>query len=221
MRVLALDASFGACSAGLVVDGVLTASLRREDLRAATSALPELVAELLAARPGFDAVAATVGPGSFTGIRAGLALAHGLALGAGVPIVGVTTIEALIEQAAAEPAWDRRGIWVAIDDHRGRCFLARTSPAGELTIEVADPQALPRPEYPVAILGDAAEVAAASLRATGADIVLLPMRAVGIAQVGQIGARRIAGEIPAMAPRPWYLEPPEVRLGAAPRPAPV
>ena len=44
-----------------------------------------------------DLIAVTVGPGSFTGIRAGLALAHGIALAAGVPIVGVTVGEALAD----------------------------------------------------------------------------------------------------------------------------
>ena len=44
-----------------------------------------------------DLVAVTVGPGSFTGIRAALALAHGLALAAGVPVIGVTVGEALAD----------------------------------------------------------------------------------------------------------------------------
>ena len=49
---------------------------------------------------GLDAVAAVVGPGGFTGIRAALALAEGIGLGAGIPVIGVTTGEAL---AAAVP----------------------------------------------------------------------------------------------------------------------
>lgn len=223
MRVLALDASFGACSVALVVDGVALESLRCDDLRASTSALPELVAAVLSSSRGFDAVAATVGPGSFTGIRASLALAHGLALGTGVPIVGVTTIEALIGQAAAmTAAIGGRALWVAIDDHRGRCILARTGPTvpGGLAVEIAVPQTIVAPGRPVAILGDAAEMVVAALRSGGADILRLPICAIDIAHVGRIATRRLTGTIPALLPQPWYLQPPEVRLGSAPRPAP-
>ena len=121
MRILALDAALGPCSAALVADGALVAQHVSHDARGASAALPGLVAAVLAGR-GFDAVVVTVGPGSFTGIRAALALGHGLAIGAGVPIFGVTSM------AAIEAAWapvPGAVLWIAIDTRRGRVFLGR------------------------------------------------------------------------------------------------
>ena len=80
----------------------------------------------------------TVGPGSFTGIRAGLALAHGIALAAGVPVVGVTVGEALADSL---PYLGERQLWVAIDSRRGRVFLERDD-----TVVATPLDALPTPD---------------------------------------------------------------------------
>jgi tRNA threonylcarbamoyladenosine biosynthesis protein TsaB len=82
----------------------------------------DVLAEAGAAATSLDLVAVTVGPGSFTGIRAGLALAHGLALAAGVPVIGVTVGEALADSL---PHLGERRLWVAIDSRRARVFLER------------------------------------------------------------------------------------------------
>lgn len=205
MRILALDAALGPCSAALVADGVLLAQHRSFDPRGASAALPGLVADVLAeAGAGFDAVAITVGPGSFTGIRAALALGHGLAIGAGVPIYGVTSVAAIA--AAWVPVADTE-LWVAIDTRRGRVFLGRS---GTITAVALD--ALPYPDGTIMLAGDGA--AAVMDRIGG--------QATGI---GHIEAFRVAvaAAIPdnRVNPQPLYVEPPEARPSTSLRPAPV
>ncbi len=213
MRVLALDAALGSCSVAMVEDGAQLARHASADPRGATSALPGLVALVLAESPGFDGVAVTVGPGSFTGVRAALALAHGLALGAGVPIVGVTSIEAMASAAGQ----DGPDLWVAIDNRRGRMFLSR----GAGPIEVTAIDALPTPNVPVAVAGDAAAAVVAALAARGGDAMLAGIDGVDATHVARIGAQRLAGEIPPLAAQPLYVEPPEARPQPALRPLPA
>src|SRR5215470_4880202 len=100
-----------------------------------------------------DLVAVTVGPGSFTGIRAGVALAHGIALAAGLPVVGVTVGEALADSL---PHLGERGLWVAIDSRRGRIFLERDGAV--IAVPLDD---LPLPRGKVAVAGNAAPAVAA------------------------------------------------------------
>lgn len=205
MRILALDAALGPCSAALVADGVLLAQRRSSDPRGASAALPGLVADVLAeAGNGFEAVAVTVGPGSFTGIRAALALGHGLAIGAGVPIFGVTSIAAI---AAAWTPVAGMELWVALDTRRGRVFLGRGGTIAGVALD-----ALPQPDGPIMLAGDAAAIVAAQ---TGGEMT----------GIGDIEARYVALAADALehrvAPQPLYVEPPEARPAAMRRPAPM
>src|SRR5215210_3345912 len=97
--ILALDASLSRCSAAVQGDGRVLSHRARDGDRGHAAALPPMAAAVLAEAglraADLDAVAAVVGPGGFTGLRAALALAHGIALGAGLPVIGVTTGEAL------------------------------------------------------------------------------------------------------------------------------
>ena len=104
MIVLALDTALGACSAA-VVDGARTLAAASEPMtRGHQERLAPLIAELMAqAGLGFDRldrVAVTRGPGSFTGLRVGLAFARTLALARGIPCVGAGTLEALAAETA-------------------------------------------------------------------------------------------------------------------------
>lgn len=170
--------------------------------------------DVLAEAGTFDLVAVTVGPGSFTGLRGALALAHGLALAAGCPIVGVTVAEALLEALNGLPD---REVWVALDNRRGRVFLTI---AGELAAWPLD--GLPRPRGKVALAGDQAIEVAAWLAALGHDVLLTDIRHPQPGQIAAIGLRRAAGGLPPLAAQPLYVEPPEAKLPAGGlRPAPA
>ena len=206
MRILALDAALGPCSAALVSDGTVLAEAWRCNPRGASASLPGLVQSVLAeaglAEPGFDAVAVTVGPGSFTGIRAALALAHGLAIGAGVPVIGVDSAAAL---AAAWTPVAGQTLWVAIDTRRGGVFLARDGVITALAFG-----ALPRAGPGVVLAGDAAAAVAAECGGglTGLDRIEARYVALAAARGHQVD------------PQPLYIAAPEARV-PAPRPAPV
>ncbi len=112
-----------------------------------TTQLLPLASDLLAqAGLGWGAVeriAVGVGPGTFTGLRIGVATARGLAQSLGVEVVGISTLRVLAEAALAgtEPQ-DRRRVLAMIDARRGEAFAAVYSLEGELT----PPRALPPTE---------------------------------------------------------------------------
>ena len=145
MIVLALDTALDACSVA-VLDGGDTLARRVEPMaRGHQERLAPLVAEAMAegglAFDALERVAVTVGPGSFTGLRVGLAFAKALALALDIPCVGVGTLEALI---AGRPDAGAAPLAAAVlDARRGHVYLqafaqgaALTAPAN-LPIEVA------------------------------------------------------------------------------------
>jgi tRNA threonylcarbamoyladenosine biosynthesis protein TsaB len=199
-----LDASGATWSAALLRDGTCLGERHGGDSRTATAALPAEVRALLGGEP-IGAVAVTVGPGSFTGLRGALAFAHGLALGGGVPVIGVTVAEALLEDGAKD--WCGP-VWVALDSRRpGRVFLGRAGGMEAVTLD-----ALPVPSTPTLVLGDAAAPVCAVLRAVGADVREGPAQSVRAAAVGRVALRRLAGELAPCPPQPLYVEPPAARL---------
>src|SRR5919204_2428098 len=100
MRVLAIDTALEACSAAVLdPDGGITASESLAMTRGHAETLMPLIARVMnGARVEFaqlDRIAVTVGPGSFTGLRVGIAAARGIALAAGKPAIGLSTLSAL------------------------------------------------------------------------------------------------------------------------------
>ena len=180
----------------------------------AAAALPALAADLMAGAPPPALIAVLVGPGRFTGLRAGLALAHGLALGGGASLVGVSVAEAV---AAMGPDVEGRMLWVATASGRDRLFLERDGGVAALA-----PADLPPPAGPVAVAGDAAPLAAAILAAREADVRLTAVRAPSAPGILAAAERRAAGHLPPRPVLPLYVEPPETRAPATPpRPPPV
>lgn len=210
MRVLALDAALARCAAAVVANQESLADRQQDAARGHAALLAVMARAVLAEVPiragELDLVAVTVGPGSFTGIRAGLALAHGIALAAGVPVVGVTVGEAL---ACALPALGGRELWSAIDSKRGRVFLERD---GMVTAHALD--ALPVPSGKVAVAGDAAAAVAARLAARDLDVMLTDARLPLPRHVAVVAEQRWRGNLPPLPAQPLYVDPPEARLPA-------
>ncbi len=217
MLALTLDGALARVSASVLDDDRLVAEDVRDTARGA--GLLASMAEAVLAEAGVSAtalglVAVTLGPGSFTGIRAALALAHGIGLAGRVAVIGVTVPEALV---AARPAPLGRQLWVAIDNRRGRVFLDR---GGDMRVFALDE--LPMPCGPLALAGDAASAVAARLAARGADVLTAPQCLLEPRGIARAARDRRTGVLPARPTQPLYVDPPAVRppVGGL-RPAPT
>ena len=124
MRVLVLDTALDACTVG-VFDGVRQLAGQSEPMgRGHQEHIGVLVRACVQASGGFEAIeriGVTVGPGSFTGLRVGLAFALGLGAALDRPVMGLSTLQAL---AASVPGPDPVGpVASVIDARRGQVYL--------------------------------------------------------------------------------------------------
>ena len=218
MRILTLDAALGRCCAAVVVDQQTRALRQEKAARGHAALLPVMAGAVLddaALRPSdLDLVAVTVGPGSFTGIRAGLAFAHGIGRAAGIPVIGVTVGEALADSL---PYLGARELWSVIDSRRGRVFLERAGTA--IALSLAD---VPQTADKVAVAGDAAPLVASWLAARDVDVMLTDARLPMARHIAVVAENRHAGRLPPRAAQPLYVDPPEAKLPAGGlRPAPA
>jgi tRNA threonylcarbamoyladenosine biosynthesis protein TsaB len=158
MIVLGFDTATPATAVGLrLADGTTLRAYEEPgtgERPGHTAQLLTLASELLAqARIGWGAlerIAVGVGPGTFTGLRVGVAAARGLAQSLEVEVVGVSSLRVLAQAALREPGSQaRHGVLAAIDARRGEVFAAAYDAQGELT----PPRALP-PEGLAAIPGE-------------------------------------------------------------------
>jgi tRNA threonylcarbamoyladenosine biosynthesis protein TsaB len=121
--VLAFDCAVSGLGVALVRDGATLASLREEGREQAARLLPAIAAAMEQAdveRRALSMVAVTTGPGSFTGVRVGLAAARGLAMALGIPLAGIATTAVLLAQAGVQ----ERLVLAALDSHLGDWFCA-------------------------------------------------------------------------------------------------
>jgi tRNA threonylcarbamoyladenosine biosynthesis protein TsaB len=157
MIVLGFDTATPATAVGLrLADGTTLRAYDEPEAGARpghTTQVLTLASELLAqAGTGWGAlerIAVGVGPGTFTGLRVGIATARGLAQSLGIEVVGVSSLRVLARAALREPGSPARGVLAAIDARRGEAFAAAYDAQGEL----AQPRALP-PEELAAIPGE-------------------------------------------------------------------
>lgn len=220
MTILAIDTSMAACSAAILPAGASTAIQRFEPMTRghAEALFPMVEAVMAEAGCGFDAlsaIAVTIGPGSFTGVRAGLAAARGFALAAKMPMIGVGSLEVMALKAIRERSGtEAKGEFAIVHDARRdeayvQYFAADARP-------IFDPQILPldriASELPNAIeaaYGSGAALLAEHLSATGRTILAaLPDLLPDAATLAAIAANRPPSAQP---PRPLYLRPPDAK----------
>lgn len=150
-----------------------------------------------------ERIAVTIGPGSFTGIRVGVAAARGFALSLGVDAVGVTTLETIaLHHLLENPG---HPVAVGLDAKRGEAYLqtfaADGSPLREAVLLSLDDAKAALSGFDGAVIGSAAPLFAGQENGAGPDHF-------PIAAVARAGARKPAGQ---PKPAPLYLRGPDAR----------
>lgn len=133
MRVLAIETSSPTASLALLEGDEVRAWRCNTEAHTHAERLLGLLDEGLESagwqRADLQKICVGVGPGSFTGLRVGIALAQGLALGLGLPLVGVPSLAALARAGAAVSAAEV--FCPIVDAHRGEFFAAAYTNCGE------------------------------------------------------------------------------------------
>ncbi|MGY5799765.1 tRNA (adenosine(37)-N6)-threonylcarbamoyltransferase complex dimerization subunit type 1 TsaB [Rhizobium sp. LEGMi12c] len=208
MIVLALDTAGVDCAAAVYdsgsdsVMGEVTETIGRGHAEYLMHVVDEALAKAGVALSAIERVVVTVGPGSFTGIRIGVAAARGFALSLNIYAVGVTTLEVMAATARAQNPG--KSVLAAIDAKREEIYL-----------QTFDADGSPLDEARAVTIDEARTIAAAfDGIVTGTAVARLSDRppaerpdAFPIAIVARLGAGKSAGE----KPKPLYLRGPDAR----------
>ncbi len=221
MNILALDTTLGACSAAVVrgegaePEIFSTFELRtREHAEAVVPMIARVMNEAGLGYDALDAIAVTSGPGTFTGVRVGVATARGLALATGLPLISATSLEVMAHMTLGqvEPVPDTLGI--AVDARRGEVYLALFDGAGVVILEPAalTPEqavdALPEKCRVLLVGGGAglvAEAAQKKVRVVDTDLTTLQPDAATLALMA-LTRETLKGPL-----HPLYLRPPDAK----------
>ena len=212
MLILALDTSMAACSVCVYDAGpgiVLASRLEFMD-RGQAEALAPMVQETMGlagvAFKDLARIAVTMGPGTFTGVRIGLAMARGLGVALNIPMTGINSLAAI---ACNETSGDLP-IVVAVDARANEIYFASYEASGReliapVIVKMAEAYKL-MPTYAVKILGTAADLLLdkTDKQHVRSDAGELPVAANFV---------KLAASIPASAvpPEPLYLRPPDLK----------
>ncbi len=228
MKVLALDCAADACSVALLLDGRLAGHRHQPMARDHAVALMPMVRTVLAQAAieiaDLDLLGVTVGPGSFTGLRVGLAAARGLSLAAGLPLIGVTTFEAVAHGARRIGSRRQQAlpVMVALETKRRdlyiQCFDGSLTPLAPAAALMPEQAVAGAPASPFVVAGDAADRLVGALRAAcidGQSAAASPLPdALDVAMIAVERYRQRAPGTGVRAPAPFYLRPPLVAIAA-------
>jgi tRNA threonylcarbamoyladenosine biosynthesis protein TsaB len=213
MLVLAIDTALEACSAAIFdsEEAAIVASQSQVMARGhAESLMPLIDGVMREARFDFfalDRIAVTVGPGSFTGLRVGIAAARGIALAAKKEVVGITTLAALAAPyVATDPSTP---VAATIDGRHRHVYFELYGAQGRVLLS---PRIIPVDDAVHAAAGASARLVGSAARMM-AEIWPDPhpppideRRAPDIDWVARLGAQARVRDAP---PKPLYLRPPD------------
>jgi tRNA threonylcarbamoyladenosine biosynthesis protein TsaB len=210
VRILAIDTALDLCSA-CVVDDAAAGAVAQESMvlsRGHAEALLPLVERVMArVEGGFESlerVAVTVGPGSYTGLRVGLSAARALGLALEAPVVGVTTLSALLAPLLA--AGHEGTLAAVIDARHGAVYLLALHATDGIVVPPThsplDAAADRLGPGPVTLTGSGAPLLAAALEARGVAVTVSGTGGPDILSVASLG--QVADPAQAL-PRPMYL----------------
>ena len=222
MLILAIDTALDACSAAVL--DTETAELRAQESlpmkRGHAEALMPLIARVMQsanlAFTALDRIAVTTGPGSFTGLRVGISAARGLALAAGKPAVGVTTLSAYA--AAIVSRNETVPVISAIDARHDHLYFQIVAGDGS---QLVRPGVIPIDDVIAAsqfggphLVGNAANILAERWPTDAAQLVAVDAQpAPDIGWIAWLGAAANPETNPA---RPFYLKAPDAKPAALP-----
>lgn len=217
MLILAIDTALDACAAAVLDTerSQLIANESQAMKRGHAEALMPLIARVMKESglsfPELDRIAATTGPGSFTGLRVGLSAARGIALAAGKPAVGVTTLAAYAAPIVSESG--QHPVISAIDARHDHVYFQAVGGNGSPLIrpklasiaEALDASRLGAPH----LVGNAAKILADRWPKDAPPPVTVDAQpAPDIAWVAWLGAAVSPDTAPA---RPYYLRAPDAK----------
>ncbi|MBT7451557.1 MAG: tRNA (adenosine(37)-N6)-threonylcarbamoyltransferase complex dimerization subunit type 1 TsaB [Rhodospirillaceae bacterium] len=178
MKVLAIDTTTAACSAAVYEDGDVTGYRSEIIGRGHAELLMPMIETVMAeAGTGFDTMdgfAVTRGPGSFTGVRVGLATARGLALASARPLFGMTTLAALAASVPPREVGDQIVV-AAIDARRDQVYVEPFTSQGRSLLPAVALSANAVPAWLASGLGSGRLEQGLVLVGTGASEVGLAM----------------------------------------------
>ena len=217
MRVLAIDTALSACSAA-VLDTDRAAVIASETMpmvRGHAEAVMPLIARVMdKAQIDFadlHRIAVTVGPGSFTGLRVGISAARGIALAAGKPAIGLSTLAGFAAPHIAQG--DKSAVVAVVDARHEHVYLQIFGTGGRTLVP---PRIAPLREAvraamtgPARIVGTAADILARAWPQSEPPPVLVEQAgAPDIGWVARLGAAAADGHGP---PKPLYLRAPDAQ----------
>lgn len=219
MKLLAIDTALGACSVAIVDDDDVLAHRWIEMTRGHAEAIAPMVEDTMRdAALSFaqlERLAVTTGPGTFTGQRVGLAFARGLRLALKIPLIGVTTLEAMA--CAAMDEADVAQACAIHDARRGEVYFAlrdkntMKAPPSIAKFDEALLQIYAQAQNTsLAFAGTASQAAAEKFHTLGGTGLSTSIRQPDALWVARLGA---CAPDTAQVPQPLYLRAPDAKIG--------
>ena len=225
MNILAFDTCMAACSAAVTRgEGGAVRLFRAYEQRErghAEAIVPMILGVMAEAELGFDELdrlAVTVGPGSFSGVRIGVATARGLVLASGLPAVGVTTLAVMARQVIALGAQgEAKCLGITHDARRGQIYLGlfdrKAAPLSEPMVIGVEEALNLLPHSSLVVAGSGGSLLAEVARDAGRELeAVLPDLLPDAGQLAEMAVEQPISDEPL---RPLYLRPPDAKPQSA------